>query len=457
MNYNKKTLNDVKLDNKVVIVRVDFNVPIKNGIITNDKRIKESLPTINYILEKNAKIILLSHLGRVKSKDDLEKRSLKPVYEYLQKVLPNTSISFEENNTNPKLVDKIKKMESKSIILLENTRFNDIDNKGNIVKKESGNNPVLAKFWGSLGDVFVNDAFGTAHRAHASNVGIAKNIKESCIGFLVEKELNMLSKAVDNPKRPMISIFGGAKISDKIDSIKRLADISDKVLIGGGMSYTFQKALGYEIGKSLYEESSLEVAKKLLEEYKSKIVLPVDVNAAKEFIDTKPKKFKIEKFDSEYEGMDIGKKTVKLFSRELKDAKTIVWNGPLGVCEFSNFEKGTLAICKTIAKIGSRNNAFTLIGGGDSAAAAIKLGFENQFSHISTGGGASIEFLEGKDLPGISAIKNKVDSSNEKEKLVSKNNKTLTQKKQVTKSNTKKVPAKKANEKKEISTKKTKK
>lgn len=459
MNYNKKTLNDVNLENKVVILRSDLNVPIKDGIITNDKRIKESLETINYILGKGSKIVLLSHLGRIKTKDDLSKRTLKPIYEYLKKIMPNISINFEENNINPKLVDKIKKMEKGSIILLENTRFNDIDSKGKIVKKESGNDSSLAKFWSSLGDVFVNDAFGTAHRSHASNVGIAKNIKESCIGFLVEKELRMLSKAIDNPKKPVISIFGGAKISDKIDSIKKLAELSDKVLIGGGMSYTFQKALGHEIGKSLFEESSLEVAKELLSKYKNKIVLPVDVNATKEFENVKPKKFKIEKFDPEYEGMDIGKKTIKLFSKELKNAQTIIWNGPLGVCEFSNFEKGTLAICKTIAKVGIKNNAFTLIGGGDSAAAAIKLGFENQFSHISTGGGASIEFLEGKDLPGISSIKNKNDAKEIviEKKLVAnkKQNSTKSDSKKTTNNVAKKSSSKNTSSKKLVENKKT--
>lgn len=461
MNYDKKTLRDVNLENKIVILRSDLNVPIKDGAITNDKRIKESLATINYILEKGSKIVLLSHLGRVKSKDDLEKRTLKPVYEYLKKIMPNVSIDFEENNTNSKLADKIKKMSKSSIILLENTRFNDIDNKGKIVKKESGNDLSLAKFWGSLGDVFVNDAFGTAHRAHASNVGIAKNIKESCIGLLVEKELKMLSQAIDNPRKPVISIFGGAKISDKIDSIKKLAELSDKVLIGGGMSYTFQKALGYEIGKSLFEEQSLNVAKELLDKYRNKIVLPVDVNAAKEFVDTKPKKFKINKFDPEYEGMDIGKKTIKIFSKELKNAQTIIWNGPLGVCEFSNFEKGTLEICKIIAKVGIKNNAFTLIGGGDSAAAAIKLGFENQFSHISTGGGASIEFLEGKDLPGISSIKNKNDSKPIHTKNKTSSNKITPKSKATNKKpeikNSKKPAPKKSSESKKASSKEIKK
>ncbi len=254
MIYDKKNITDINVDNKNVIVRVDFNVPISNGVVVDDKRIKEALPTINYLLEKNAKIILLSHLGRVKTLDDLKKRTLKPVYNHLKVLLPDVTISFEENNTNAKLVDKIKKMSTGSIILLENTRFNDIDSKGQVVKKESKNDQKLAKFWASLGDVFVNDAFGTSHRAHASNVGIASNISDSCVGFLIEKELKMLSKAINNPSKPVVAIFGGAKISDKIKSIENIAGIADKILIGGGMSYTFQKALGYEIGKSIFEE-----------------------------------------------------------------------------------------------------------------------------------------------------------------------------------------------------------
>lgn len=407
MTYDKKTLRDVNVENKTVIVRVDFNVPIANGMVDDDKRIKAALPTINYLLENNAKIVLLSHLGRVKKLEDLQKRTLKPVFEYLKNALPNVNITFEENNVDPKLADRVKKMENKSIMLLENTRFNDIDEKGEVVKKESKNDPKLAKFWASLGEVYVNDAFGTSHRAHASNVGIASNIKESCIGFLIENELNMLSKAVNNPEKPVIAIFGGAKISDKIKSIENIAKIADKILIGGGMAYTFQKAKGYEIGKSLFEEETFEVAKELLAKYEDKIVLPLDVLAATEFADVKPKKFKVTNIDPNYEGLDIGKKTVKEFGKYLKTAKTVIWNGPLGVCEFTNYAKGTSAVCKLIAKYGMKNNAFTLIGGGDSASAAIKLGFENSFSHISTGGGASIQFLEGNELPGIVAIQNK--------------------------------------------------
>ncbi|WP_412032155.1 phosphoglycerate kinase [Malacoplasma muris] len=455
MIYDKKNITDINVDNKNVIVRVDFNVPISNGVVVDDKRIKEALPTINYLLEKNAKIILLSHLGRVKNLDDLKKRTLKPVYNHLKVLLPDVSISFEENNTNAKLVDKIKKMSTGSIILLENTRFNDIDSKGQVVKKESKNDQKLAKFWASLGDVFVNDAFGTSHRAHASNVGIASNISDSCVGFLIEKELKMLSKAINNPSKPVVAIFGGAKISDKIKSIENIAGISDKILIGGGMSYTFQKALGYEIGKSIFEEETLDVARELLKKYGDKIILPIDINASLEFADTKPKRFKVTNFDKSYEGLDIGKKTCKIFIKEIKKAKTIIWNGPLGVCEFNNYSAGTNAICKAIAKYGSKNNAFTLIGGGDSASAAIKLGYENGFSHISTGGGASIQFLEGSDLPGISIIKNSGDvatnkKTNNKSKSVtsSKNSKSVSKPKETKKSITKKSASNKKQNKK---------
>lgn len=410
MIYDKKTLNDIDFDGKTVIVRVDFNVPMNGNIITDNKRIVESLPTIKYLLERKTKIILLSHLGRVKSLDDISKKSLKPVYEHLKTLLPNNNIIFEENNTDTKLLNKIKNMDFNSIMILENTRFNDVDSKNNVVKKESGNNQELAKFWASLGDVFVNDAFGTSHRAHASNVGIANNIKESCIGFLIEKELKMLFKATNNPEKPLVAIFGGKKIKDKIQSIENISKIADYILIGGGMSYAFQKALGYNIGKSFYEEGTEAVAKELLEKYKDKLILPIDLHAGKEFSnDTKLKKFKISNLDPEYEGMDIGAKTIKKFETIIKDAKTIIWNGPLGVCEFKKFSTGTEKICKLIVKARHKNNAFTLIGGGDSAAAAAELGYSNDFSHISTGGGASIEFLEGKDLVGIVAIMNKND------------------------------------------------
>lgn len=406
MNYEKKTIHDVDFNNKVTLVRVDFNVPVCDGIIEDDTRIIAALDTIKYLLNKETKIVLLSHFGRVKSLDDLKKRSLLPVYNHLKTLLPDVEINFEENNINPDLKNIIGNMPNKSILLLENTRFNDIDEFGNIVKNESGNNEKLSKFWASLGDVFVNEAFGTSHRSHASNVGIANNIKESCIGFLIQKELQMLTKALTKSEHPIVAIFGGAKVSDKIKSIENIATIADYILIGGGMSYTFQKCRGYDIGKSLFDEESFEISKNLLEKYGDKIVLPVDVHASIEFADTKPTKFKIENFGGDYEGLDIGGKTIKIFKRFLKNAKTILWNGPLGVCEFSNYQNGTKQICKIIAKSAIKNNCFTLVGGGDSAAAVTTLGFGHFFTHISTGGGATITFLEGSELVGISSIQN---------------------------------------------------
>lgn len=402
----KKTIRDIDFKDKIVLVRSDLNVPISNGVIQDDTRITSSLQTLNYLLEQNSKIVLLSHLGRVKSLEDLSKRSLLPVYEYLKKLLPNITIEFETNNTNPKLSEKIKEMPNRSILLLENTRFNDIDGKGNVVKKESGNDQELAKFWSSLGDVFVNDAFGTIHRKHASNYGISSYIPESCIGFLVEKEIKMLERATVGAKSPVVAIFGGAKVSDKIKSIENIAKIADLIIIGGGMAYTFQKAKGHEIGKSIFDSETFELSKQLLEKYGHKILLPCDVYASIEFANTTPTKFKIEKFDKEYDGMDIGPKTVKKFVKSIKLAKTVIWNGPLGVCEFENYSRGTEAICKAIAKQTVKKHIFSLVGGGDSAAAVKKLGFEDSFSHISTGGGATIVYLEGESLPSLDIIQN---------------------------------------------------
>lgn len=408
MKYNKKSLYDIDLGSEPVLVRVDFNVPIKDGKVTNDKRIIEALPTLEYLLDRNCKIILLSHLGRVKSLDDIKsgKKSLKPVFENLKEKLPGVEIAFEPNNTNKDLKEKIKKMHAGSILLLENTRYNDVDAKGQVVKHESKNDPKLGTFWASLANVFVNDAFGTAHRSHASNVGIASKVKNSCVGFLVEKELDMLSKAIDNPLHPFVAIFGGAKISDKIASIENIANIADYILIGGAMTYTFWKALGKNIGNSLIEEESVPIAKELLKKYGNKIILPVDSLCATAFENQEPKHFKGDVPDG-YMALDIGKKTIKVFNKIIKKAKTIVWNGPMGAFELPNFEYGTKELCQKLAKSCVRNNAFCVIGGGDSAAAAINLGYENAFSHISTGGGASLAYFEGSDLPGISSIKDK--------------------------------------------------
>ncbi|WP_338978870.1 MULTISPECIES: phosphoglycerate kinase [unclassified Spiroplasma] len=395
---NKKTLKDLDFKNKKVIVRFDFNVPLENNKITDDTRIKASIETIKYLQNQDAKIIMLSHLGRIKSEADKAKNTLAPVAKRLSEILKENVIFINETRgTN--LETAINNLKNKELLLIENTRFEDLN--GN---KESTNNPELGKYWAHLGDVFVNDAFGTAHRAHASNVGIATNIKNSCVGLLIEKELTMLNKITVNPEHPFIAVLGGAKVSDKIDVIKQLLTKADKVLVGGGMAYTFMKALNYKIGDSLLEKDKIDIAKEIIELGKEKLILPIDFVIAPEFKDIKGKITTNENIHDGYEGMDIGPKTIKLFENTLINAKTVFWNGPLGVFEMSNFVNGTKNICKTISQL---KGAFTLIGGGDSAAAAVKFGYENKFSHISTGGGASLEYLEGKDLPGINAIENK--------------------------------------------------
>ncbi len=395
---NKKTLKDVDVNNKKVLVRVDFNVPIKDGKITDDNRINVSLPTINYLIENNAKIILFSHLGRVKTDEDKKNKSLKVVAESLSKKLKKKVIFIAE--TRGKILeDAINNLNPKDVLLFENTRFEDIDNN-----KESKNDPELGKYWASLGEVFVNEAFGTVHRAHASNVGIAKNIKVSCLGFLVEKEISMLSQAINNPAKPFVAIIGGAKVSDKIGIIENLLKKADQILIGGGMAFTFFAAQGYKIGNSLVENDKIALAKKLLTNSKGKLILPTDFAISKEFKNNKPEFTEGIDVPDGYMGLDIGPKTIQLFSNILENAKTVVWNGPMGVFEMSHYAKGTIAVCVAISKL---NNSFTIIGGGDSAAAAIQLGYEDKFTHISSGGGSSLEFMEGKKLPGIECIQNK--------------------------------------------------
>jgi len=395
----KKTIKDLELNNKTVLIRVDFNVPMKDGVITDDNRIVQALPTIKYALEHNAKVVLFSHLGRIKEEKDKETNSLLPVAKRLSELLKK-EVQFIPETRGEKLESAIKALKPEEVLMFENTRFEDLDGK-----KESKNDPELGKYWASLGDLFINDAFGTAHRAHASNVGIASNIKESAVGFLMEKEIKFLSEAVDNPVRPFIAILGGAKVSDKISVIENLLPKADKILICGAMAYTFYKALGYNVGTSKCEDDFVEFAKGLLEKGKDKIVLPVDNVVSQEFKeDAKSKTVDCDKIPEGYMGLDIGKKTLKLFEDVLKGAKTVVWNGPAGVFEFKEFAKGTNGICKILASL---KGATTIIGGGDSASAAINLGFEKKFTHISTGGGASLEYLEGKDLPGISAIEDK--------------------------------------------------
>ena len=394
----KKIVSDLDLKGKVVLERADFNVPIKDGEITNDNRIVQALPTIEYIIEQGGKLVLFSHLGKVKEESDKEGLSLKPVAENLSKKL-GKEVIFVPETRGEKLETAIENLNEGDVLLVENTRFEDLDGK-----KESKNDPELGKYWASLGDVFVNDAFGTAHREHASNVGISTHL-ETAAGYLMEKEIKFIGGVVNDPHKPVVAILGGANISDKIGVIKNLVNIADKILIGGGMAYTFLKAQGKEIGLSLLEEDKIDFAKELLESNGDQIVLPVDAKVAKEFSnDAEITEVSIDNIPSDQEAMDVGPKTVELFSKELEGAHTVVWNGPMGVFEFSNFAQGTIGVCKAIANL---KDATTIIGGGDSAAAAISLGFEDDFTHISTGGGASLEYLEGIELPGIKAINDK--------------------------------------------------
>lgn len=394
----KKVVTDLDLKDKKVLVRVDFNVPMKDGKITNDNRIVAALPTIEYILEQNGKAILFSHLGKVKTEEDKEGKSLRPVAARLSELL-GKEVKFVPTTRGPELEAAIAELKDGEVLLFENTRFEDIDGK-----KESKNDPELGKYWASLGDVFVNDAFGTAHRAHASNVGIASNL-ESAAGFLMEKEIKFIGGVVDNPARPLVAILGGAKVSDKIGVIENLLTKADKVLVGGGMTFTFMAAQGQEIGKSLLEADKVELAKGLLEKAGDKLVLPVDAVVSKEFSNDAPfHTVSADSIPADEMGLDIGQATIDLFTKELQGAKTVVWNGPMGVFELSNFAKGTIGVCEAIANL---TDATTIIGGGDSAAAAMDLGFADKFIHISTGGGASLEYLEGKELPGVASISDK--------------------------------------------------
>ena len=394
----KKVVTDLDVAGKKVLVRADFNVPMKDGAITNDNRIVQALPTINYLIENNAKVILFSHLGKVKAEEDKAKLSLKPVADRLAELL-GKEVTFVPETRGEALEAAVAALKDGDVLVFENTRFEDVDGK-----KESKNDAELGKYWASLGDLFVNDAFGTAHRAHASNVGIASNL-ESAAGFLMEKEIKFIGGAVDEPVRPFVAILGGAKVSDKIGVIKHLLNKADKVLIGGGMAYTFMKAQGLEIGKSLLEADKVELAKELLQSAGDKLILPIDAKMAHEFgNDVEITIAKNEEFPADQMALDIGPASVELFAKELEGAKTVVWNGPMGVFELSNFAQGTIGVCEAIAKL---SDAVTIIGGGDSAAAAMQLGFADDFTHISTGGGASLEYLEGKELPGVASISDK--------------------------------------------------
>ena len=397
----KLTVKDVELKGKKVLVRVDFNVPLKDGAITNDNRISAALPTIKYILEHGGRAILFSHLGRVKEEADKEGKSLAPVAADLAKKLGQDVAFLPGVTRGAELEAAINALKDGEVLLVENTRFEDVDGK-----KESKNDPELGKYWASLGDgIFVNDAFGTAHRAHASNVGISANVDKAVAGFLLENEIAYIKEAVENPVRPFVAILGGSKVSDKIGVIENLLEKADKVLIGGGMTYTFYKAQGIEIGNSLVEEDKLDIAKALLEKSNGKLILPVDSKEANAFADyTEVKDTDGEAVDPGFLGLDIGPKSIAKFDQELTGAKTVVWNGPMGVFENPDFQAGTIGVMDAIVK---QPGVKSIIGGGDSAAAAINLGRADKFSWISTGGGASMELLEGKVLPGLAALTEK--------------------------------------------------
>ncbi|WP_333638284.1 phosphoglycerate kinase [Tissierella praeacuta] len=394
---NKKSLKDLDFAGKKVLVRCDFNVPMdEDGRITDDIRIKSSLPTINYLVEKGAKVILMSHLGRPKGEPN-KKYTLEPVAKRLRELLNKKVIFAQDDFVVSDMVKKqVDAMKDGDIVLLENTRFR---------KEEEKNEENFAKNLASLGELYVNDAFGTSHRAHASNVGVSTYLP-SAVGFLVEKEISIMGKALESPERPFVAILGGAKVSDKIGVIENLINKVDTIIVGGGMAYTFLKAQGYEIGKSLLEEDKIDLANELLKKAKNnnvKLMLPVDVVAAKEFKnDTEFKTVKIDNIPNDMMGLDIGEKSIELFSNIIKEAKTVVWNGPMGVFEMENFAKGTYAIAKAMAE----SEPVTIVGGGDSASAVEKSGYADRMTHISTGGGASLELLEGKILPGIEAISN---------------------------------------------------
>lgn len=396
----KKTVRDLDLKGRKVLIRVDFNVPLKDGAISDENRIVEALPTIKHVIEHQGRAIVFSHLGRVKDESDKAKNSLAVVAQRLSELL-GQNVLFVPETRGSKLEAAVANLKDGEVLMFENTRFEDLDGK-----KESKNDPELGKYWASLGDLFINDAFGTAHRAHASNVGIASNTKEVAAGFLLEKEIEFIGGTLEAPKRPFVAILGGAKVSDKIEVIKNLLKVADQVLIGGGMAYTFLKALGYEIGLSLLEADKVELAKELLEIADGKIILGTDVITAKAFDPESEKNIRlVSDIPADEMGMDIGPATTQLFESYIKNAKTVVWNGPLGVFEFPRFADGTRSIALALTEI--KDQATTIIGGGDSAAAVIKFGLAKGFAHISTGGGASLEYLEGKVLPGVEIVDEK--------------------------------------------------
>ena len=391
----KKTIRDFDLKDKKVLIRCDFNVPIKNNKIIDDNRIITSIPTIKYAIDNGAKVILFSHLGRVKCEEDKEKNNLFIVAKRLEEVL-GKKVLFVPETRGETLNNVVNNMSNGDVVLVQNTRYEDFAGK-----KESGNDEELGRYWASLGDIFINDAFGTAHRAHASNVGIASHLP-SGVGFLIEKELQELS-ILNNPEHPFVVILGGSKVSDKINVIKNLVNKADKILIGGGMSYTFLKAKGINIGTSILDEESIDFAKNMVEEYPDKIVLPIDIKLTKEFLNDSPSRSAdVCDIKDDEMGLDLGSKTIERFSNILDTAKLVFWNGPLGVYEFSNFTEGTKKILEKVAN----SQAKVILGGGDIVAASKELGYKDKVTHASTGGGATLEYIEGKELPGIVAIDN---------------------------------------------------
>lgn len=390
--FNKKTINDIDVKGKKVLVRVDFNVPLKDGVISDDTRVTAALPTINYLLSQDAAVILCSHLGRPKAGPD-PKFSLQPVANHLQTLIPN-KVHFVDDSVGEKVEKAAGDLKPGEVLVLENTRF---------YPEEEKNDPVYAKKLSDLADIYVNDAFGSAHRAHASTEGVT-HYKPGVAGFLLEKEIKYLSGAIENPQRPFVAILGGAKISDKIGVIKNLLTKADKVLIGGGMANTFLKARGFQMGDSLVQDEALETANEILSSGSDKLVLPKDLVIADAFEDSAAKKtIEVGDVPEHWRALDIGPETVKEFSKIIKDAGTVVWNGPMGVFEMPNFAIGTFEVAKAVAD----SKAVSIIGGGDSVAAIQKSGLADKVTHISTGGGASLEMLEGIALPGVAALQDK--------------------------------------------------
>ena len=397
MNFNKKTIEDIQVKGKKVLVRCDFNVPLKDGVITDENRLNGALPTIKYLVENGAKVILCSHMGKPKGEPKPE-LSLAPVAKRLSEMLgKEVKFAADDNVVGDNAKAAVAEMKDGDVVLLQNTRYR---------KEETKNGEEFSKELASLAEVFVNDAFGTAHRAHCSTVGVTDYLDTAACGYLIQKELKFLGDAVETPERPFVAILGGAKVSDKIAVINNLLDKVNTIIIGGGMAYTFLKAQGYEIGTSLVEEDRLDYAKEMItkaEEKGVKFLLPVDHRVATEFKDVAATVTEDQNIPAGNMGLDIGPKTEKLYADAVKEAKTVIWNGPMGVFEFENYNKGTIAVAKAMAD----SEATTIIGGGDSAAAVNTLGFGDKMSHISTGGGASLEFLEGKVLPGIAALNDK--------------------------------------------------